>query len=292
MSIIDLHMHSIYSTDGEFTPEELVRRCRDKNLKVVSLTDHNSIKGVPEMIALGQKQGIHVLSGIELDVTFNQVNLHLLGYGIAEDERYHEYENIIAEQELKASAFKIDMIHELGIPFSKEKVLELSRGGIVTGEMIGEAAILEENKDHPLLKPYFPGGDRSDNPYVNFHWDFFAQGKPAYVPIAYMSLSQGISLILDTGGIPVFAHPGQNIGLNQALLEEIIQEGIHGIEAYSSYHNDETTAFYVRKAKEHNLLITAGSDFHGKTKPAISLGAPVPPGEDEKILENISTFFS
>lgn len=292
MSIIDLHMHSTYSTDGEFTPEELIRRCLDKNLKVVSLTDHNSIKGVPKMIYLGQKRGIHVLSGIELDVTFKEVNLHLLGYGIAEDERYHEYEKIIAEQEIKASGFRMDMIRELGIPFSTEKVLELSRGGIVTSEMIGEAAIIEENKDHPLLLPYFPGGERSDNPYVNFHWDFCAQGKPAYVPIAYMSLSQGISLILDTGGIPVLAHPGQNIGLNEALLKEIIQEGIHGIEAYSSYHNADTTAFYVKKAKEHNLLITAGSDFHGKTKPAIPIGAPVPSGEDERILESISTFFS
>lgn len=292
MTILDLHMHSMHSADGEFTPLELIRRATSKNLKVVSLTDHNSIKGVAEMIRLGKKQGIHVISGIELDVTFNDVNLHLLGYGIAEDSRYYDYENIIVEQELKASNFKIEKIHELGIPFSDDLVFELSKGGIVTGEMIGEAALVEENKDHPLLKPYFFGGERSDNPYVNFYWDYFSQGKPAYVPIAYMSLSQGISLILDTGGIPVFAHPGQNIGKNQDLFKEIIQQGIHGIEAYSSYHDEATTEFYVKMAKDHDLLITAGSDFHGKNKPSISIGAPVGTREGEKILESITTFFS
>ena len=107
-----------------------------------------------------------------------------------------------------------------------------------------------------------------------------------------MDLSQAISLILDTGGIPVFAHPGQNIGMNQELLEEIIHEGIHGIEVYSSYHDHETTKFYLAQAREHDLIITAGSDFHGKNKPSIELGAPVSNEEANKILENISSFFS
>ncbi len=292
MSIIDLHMHSNFSADGEFTPEELIRKCLGKGLKVVSLTDHNSIKGVSAMTSIGKKHGIQVISGIELDVTFKGVNLHILGYGIHEDLRYHEYEQSIIDQEILASNYKMEKIHELGIPFSEDLVFELSIEGVVTGEMIAEAALIEENKNHPLLKPYFPGGNRADNPYVNFYWDFFSQGKPAYVDITYMDLSQAISLILDTGGIPVFAHPGQNIGLNQTLLEEIIQEGIHGLEVYSSYHDVTTTDFYHRMAKEHNLLLTAGSDFHGKNKPAIKIGAPVTKEESLIILENISNFFS
>ncbi len=292
MRIIDLHMHSNYSADGDFTPEELIKKCYGKGLKVVSLTDHNSIKGIPEMVSFGHKQGINVITGIELDATFNGINLHILGYGIHDDPRYHDYEAAILEQEIAASNFKMNKIHELGIPFSEDRVFELSLEGVVTGEMIAEAALMEENQGHPLLKPYFPGGDRSDNPYVNFYWDFFSQGKPAYVDITYMDLSEAISLILDTGGIPVFAHPGQNIGMNQSLLEEIIHEGIHGLEVYSSYHDEATTAFYLTQAKENNLLITAGSDFHGKNKPSIKLGAPVSDEESLKILENISTFFS
>ncbi len=292
MTNIDLHMHSNHSADGDFTPEELIKKCYGKGLKVVALTDHNSIKGVTEMVSSGKKHGINVISGIELDATYNGVNLHILGYGIHDDPRYHEYEAAIIEQEIAASNFKMEKIHELGIPFSEDKVFELSIEGVVTGEMIGEAALVEENKEHPLLKPYFPGGNRSDNPYVNFYWDFFSQGKPAYVDITYMDLSQAISLILDTGGIPVFAHPGQNIGMNQELLEEIIHEGIHGIEVYSSYHDHETTKFYLAQAREHDLIITAGSDFHGKNKPSIELGAPVSNEEANKILENISTFFS
>lgn len=292
MSILDLHMHSKYSADGDFTPEELIKKCYGKGLTVVSLTDHNSIRGVPEMVASGQKYGIHVISGIEFDVTFKGVNLHILGYGIQDDLRYHEYEEIIKTQEIAAGTYRIQKIQELGIPFSKDRVHELAVEGIITGEMIAEAALVRENQGHSLLKPYFPGGERADNPYVNFYWDFFSQGKVAYVEIAYMDLSQAISLILETGGIPVFAHPGQNIGRESSLLEEIIQEGIHGVEAYSSYHDEQTTAFYLAKAREHNLLITAGSDFHGKTKPAINIGAPVLNKEGLAILENLSTFFS
>ena len=71
------------------------------------------------MVSSGKKHGINVISGIELDATYNGVNLHILGYGIHDDPRYHEYEAAIIEQEIAASNFKMEKIHELGIPFSR-----------------------------------------------------------------------------------------------------------------------------------------------------------------------------
>jgi predicted metal-dependent phosphoesterase TrpH len=99
-----------------------------------------------------------------------------------------------------------------------------------------------------------------------------AQGKLAYVEVEFVSAKEAIQHIKDAGGLSVFAHPGNNIGMNEALLEEILALGIDGIEVYSSYHNEEKTQFYREKALAHHLLMTLGSDFHGKSKPAIKLG--------------------
>ena len=148
--------------------------------------------------------------------------------------------------------------------------------------MIAEVALEDKrNDDNELLKPYRAGGSRSDNPYVNFYWDFCSQGKPAYVDIEYMTLREAISLVKKSGGIAVFAHPGANIKTDIEKLEGIVACGIDGIEVYSSYHNKETIQFYKEQAERFNLIKTMGSDFHGKIKPAIKLGNMVCEEEED-----------
>lgn len=131
----------------------------------------------------------------------------------------------------------------------------------------------DENKNNPLLAPYYPNGSRSDNPYVNFYWDFCSQGKPAYVPVHYMSLANAVTLIRRAGGIAVLAHPGNNIHENLSLLKGIVEQGVSGIEVYSSYHTAKQTEFYRNQAKLLGLAMSCGSDFHGKTKPKIMVGS-------------------
>ena len=111
----------------------------------------------------------------------------------------------------------------------------------------------------------------SDNPYVNFYWEFCSQGKPAHVPTKLPSLKEVIKIIKDDNALAIFAHPGNNIKENEKLLHEIMDKGLDGLEAYSSYHNHKQTEFYINKAEENNWLITCGSDFHGKNKPAVKL---------------------
>ncbi len=107
---------------------------------------------------------------------------------------------------------------------------------------------------------------------MNFYWDFCSQGKPAYVPIQFLGLNEAIQLIRKARGIAVLAHPGINIGKDQKILEGIVSSGIDGLEVYSSYHDESMVAFYVKQAEKFYILKTMGSDFHGKTKPAIKLG--------------------
>ena len=139
--------------------------------------------------------------------------------------------------------------------------------------MFGEVLLNDPRyQEHPLLKPYREGGTRSDNPYVNFYWDYYSQGKPCYTKIIYPSLKETIDLIKNHGGTVVLAHPGNNLKGQFEVFDEMVALGVEGVEAFSNYHSLETVNYFYDAGKKHNLLITCGSDFHGKTKPAIELG--------------------
>lgn len=228
--MIDLHMHSRYSEDGEYTPLELVDQCAQRGVRIMSVTDHNCAKANEEAQKAAKEKGILYIPGIEIDCTYQKVNFHVLGYGI----------------DFQSGDF---------------------------------TAIEKYIADHPLLQPYRPGGERSDNPYVNFYWDYYAQGKPCYAKIDYPAMEDMIDMIHRNHGAAVLAHPGVNLKDRKYLLEPLLKLGIDGIEAFSSYHSPEQAKKYYETAYIHNLPITCGSDYHGKTKPSIAIGqhnCPIP----------------
>lgn len=279
-------MHSAYSDDGEFQPKVLVDLCLDRKIKFFSIADHNCAKGVNEAKAYCRGKNIEIIPAVELDCTFENTDLHVLGYGI--DYRspvFNEIEQNIILQEQTASKKRMESIRKLGIDFSDGVIETLSRNGIVTGEMIAEAAMrFDRNHINPLLKPYYENGYRCDNPYVNFYWDYCSQGKPAYVKVNYISLQKAIKVVEENGGIPVLAHPGNNVKEHSDLLDSIVSCGIKGIEVYSSYHSKKQVSFYKDFAIKHKLLLTCGSDFHGKTKPGISIGCSDCENNEEDIV--------
>lgn len=292
MSYIDLHMHSNYSDDGEFEPQELVDLCLKNKIKYFSIADHNSVKGIKEAKEYCTCKDIEIIPSIELDCTIEKVNLHVLGYGINyEQQIFHEIEENILHQEQTASKKRMKLIRELGIDFSDEVIASLSRNGVVNGEMIAEAA-MEFDKEHknPLLMPYYENGSRSNNPFVNFYWDYCAQGKPAYAEVKFIDLKEAINIINESGGIPVLAHPGNNVKENINILQDIISCGIKGIEVYSSYHSKEQMEFYKEFALKNKLILTCGSDFHGKTKPSISIGGTDCENKEELIISELKEF--
>jgi len=274
MGWLDLHMHSNISNDGEFSPQKLMELCSENSIKVAALADHNSVRGIKDAKIHADKLGIKLISAIELDCSFKDVDLHILGYGIDPDyPSFTKVEKDVEAQEIATSQKRMELVKSMGISFDYAEVMNLSPNGAVTGEMIAEAALKDENnKDNVLMRPFYPGGNRSDNPYVNFYWDFCSKGKGAYVPMKFISLLDAIQLIRDAGGIPVLAHPGNNVKENEELLKYIILSGIVGMEVYSSYHSPAQIQFYSKQAEKYNIVKTIGSDFHGKTKPSIKLG--------------------
>ena len=286
--MLDLHMHSIYSEDGDLTPEQLVQLCAGAGVDMMSVSDHNSIRANAAAAAAAKAAGICYIPGIELDCRYKGLNFHVLGYGISDasgdftaiDEGMERQYRELAMESLKKTC-------DLGFHVTVEEMRRVSQWSIYpdrwTGERFAEVLLNKpEYADHPALAPYRPGGARSDNPYINFYWDYYAQGKPCYVEMKFPAMERALELIRDNGGVAVLAHPGNNLRGHEELFGEIMDLGFGGVEAFSSYHAPERSTFFCRLAREKNKFCTIGSDFHGRLKPAISLGGVSFPAEIER----------
>ncbi len=277
MSWLDLHMHSRISGDGEFAPGKMMELCQKAGVRVAAIADHNSIRGLSEAAKAAEKYAVTLIPAVELDCQHNGINLHVLGYKIdyqAHAKIFDEIEQEIFQQEKIASVKRLQKIREMGIFIDEEKVYQLvGKDRVIEVESMVYVAMQDtRNCHHPLLQPYFPGGMRSDSPFVNFYWDYFSQGKPSYVHVEFIRLAEAVAVIEKAGGVAILAHPGNNIGRKETLLHEIIEAGVKGVEVYSSYHDLLTIDFYKSMTEKYKLLTTAGSDFHGRAKPSIRLG--------------------
>lgn len=106
-------------------------------------------------------------------------------------------------------------------------------------------------------------------PYLNFYLDYLAGGRPASIPIRFISTPEAIQFVRSLGGIPILAHPAQ---VKDERLLELIGVGLEGIEVYSSYHGTEDEDYFKGVCDRFGLLMTAGSDFHGREiKPNVPL---------------------
>jgi len=120
---------------------------------------------------------------------------------------------------------------------------------------------------------------------VNFYWDYYSQGKPCYVHLDFPTLGDAILMIHKNGGKAILAHPGKSLKGRLELIKEITDLGLDGIEVFCSYHNEEIAKQLYEMAVELDLIVTCGSDYHGKTKPAVTLGG-YPCWIPSKELEN------
>lgn len=276
--MIDLHIHSNYSDDGEFTPLELVEQCGAQGVELMAITDHNCARAAGEAKEAARERGLRYLAGIEIDCTFEGANFHMLGYGIDDaSPDFLEVEENIRVQVREASLEMLEKTRKLGFLVEEWEMRRLSEKSrwpdSWTGEMFAEVLLAKpEYKEHPLLMPYREGGSRADSALVNFYWDFYSQGKPCHADIRIPDMRKVLDIIHHNHGLAVLAHPGVNLKGREQLLEGIAALGIDGIEAFSSYHTPEQALKRMEQARTYGLFFTCGSDYHGKTKPSISLG--------------------
>lgn len=274
MAKIDLHMHSIISIDGELDPGEVVRRAAARGLEAIALTDHNSVRGVAGASEQAGRLGIRLAKGVELDCRLGERNLHLLAYNIdVSAPVFADIEEEILDQEQRYSGRRMEIFHQMGLKFDDSRVCASNPYGLAVTEDIAREALNEPANDGcELLKPYRPGGQRCDNPYVNFYWDFASQGEPAYLAVKYRSFEELNRAVLDMGGVTVIAHPGATVGRDEEAIRYMVGCGVRGLEVFSSYHTAQQRAYYGDLAGRLGIAATAGSDFHGKSKPGLMPG--------------------
>lgn len=283
---VDLHMHSCFSHDGELTPYELIEKLHDANITIAALCDHDSVKGVDEMLSLAPKYDITIIPGIEFTTIFEGLEVHLLGYGI---DIHHSYFQTIGEHVKKLMN---DALHERVLKFEtkykihidEEKCLREANGSNPFYNIVDSMILDPANKDIEDFQDYLPGGKRCSPRPVNFYWDKCQPGSDLYVPVNYPGFTETVKIIHDAGGLAVLAHPWKPFYQKEELLLKARQAGIDGMEAYSNYHEPEHNLYYEAYCKQHDLLITCGSDFHGKKKPDIHLGRYGYPKDDQSEL--------
>ncbi len=271
----DLHIHSRYSNDGEFGIREVLEKCFENGIDIFSITDHNSVKGSREATNLAAAyQNIGFIPGIEIDCNFQGTDLHLLGYQVNLDgDEFDDLERGVRQNYLDAVPQMIHNLQQLGIEIDREELMQRSGGEPPSGELFAELLLEKpEQQLNSLLLPYLPEGARSDMPLINFYLDFFAQGKPAYVKIEHLDFKEAIELVRDQGGIPIVAHPGLNLKDREEVVNELLDLGAAGLEVFNNYHSHKQAAFFARVTTKRGALMTCGSDFHGNTKPRISVG--------------------
>lgn len=259
--IADLHTHSTAS-DGQYTPEELVRLAKERGIDVLALTDHDTLDGAAAAVSAGEALGIRVLPGVELGAAEYE-NLHILGYGVAPDAA--ELAGLCGKFKAARDERKfriVDYLREKGCGLSLEEVEEIAGGNIIGRPHFAQAMVrrgyVETNRE--AFDRYLDTAE-------------YHQKVKRFKAGAQTCLGA----IKSAGGKASLAHPYQ-LALEDEALEALVRRlkdwGLDAIECYYPRHTPEQTAAYLRLAEKYGLHVTGGSDFHGeRVKPDIRLAA-------------------
>jgi predicted metal-dependent phosphoesterase TrpH len=243
---IDLHMHSTFS-DGNHTPTELVQMAVEKRLAAISLTDHDSVDGLPEAMQAGSENGLEVIAGVELSCEFRGRDLHVLGYGVdPHDQPFRDALDKFCQTRHTRGIRIIEKLNALGVNIDPAEVLAKAGEGALGRPHI--AAVLVEKGVVSRT------GEAFDK--------YIAEGGPAYVPKYKMSPREAVDQIRAAGGLAFIAHPGIFLE-NESELYDLIAEGFDGVEVYHPTHTQSRAEELKRIAEQKGLLVSGGSDFHG-----------------------------
>ncbi|MEN8253927.1 MAG: PHP domain-containing protein [Verrucomicrobiota bacterium] len=258
--MIDLHTHSIYS-DGTNTPAELVAMAERHGLKALALTDHDTVAGIPELLAAAENSSVKAVPGIELSAEWERGAMHVLGYFIdhanpALLERIERLRKGRDERNVEI----LKKLNRLGYRLLWEDVeRQAGKEGVVGRPHI--AAALVERGHMKSKKAVFEL--------------LLAKGRPGYVDRERFSAEKCIDFIRQAGGIAVLAHPA-TIHLPDGQLRTLVgglkEHGLGGIEAYYAEHRPENIRKFAGWAEELDLVCTGGTDYHGMNTPDLKLG--------------------
>ena len=241
---VDLHTHSTFS-DGILTPTQLIGRAIDKKYSVTSLTDHDTVDGLDELIEAASKKGIKVIPGIELS-SYAEHEIHILGYGIKyKDDAFIKALERSKECRVERNLQLQKKLKEVGVDLFDFDFGVKNFGRVKIAKLM-------------IQKGYVSSIDEAFNKYL---------GKDgiAYVKGDRLTPKDAVKTIVDNGGVAVIAHPKKlfMIGELEPLIEELKPVGLGGLECYYPGHSMGEVQLFTTYASKYHLVATGGSDYHG-----------------------------
>jgi predicted metal-dependent phosphoesterase TrpH len=270
--IIDLHIHSKTCSDGNLSVEEIIEEAKARNIELMSITDHDAIGCQNQARTLAQKNGIHYVHGVELNITFSHpkfrngkpVSLDLLGYQFDTNNKAltSKLQQIAEYREERAAK----ILEKLNTEFKKEGLNKLTKNDLTE---------IQNSADGVLGRPHIADYLVRKKVVQNRQEAFDKYLVKCNVPKYPLYLEEASSLLRNAGGIAVLAHPNDPHGTSLAKLTKSLQEQtdiiedsmltyLDGVECWHSRNTAETTDHYVNFAKKHGLTMTGGSDCHQK----------------------------
>lgn len=251
--LVDLHIHS-YASDGTYTPQEIIDKAMAKDISIIALTDHNTMKNSKEISLLAEQNGITAINGIELDTVLNDEKYHVLGLKVDYDnkELLDLGKNTKSEMMANNRLLIEKMCHDypqLSLNEYDEYIYDRTRGGWESINYLFDKGISSSQID-------------------GLH--YYGKYIPADVWLEFPPMSAVINTIHAANGYAILAHPGEYFydaePTEQQLttfLNNMRDAGIDGIECFYPSHSDFFTETCVKWCNENNLMITAGCDCHG-----------------------------
>jgi predicted metal-dependent phosphoesterase TrpH len=265
---IDLHTHSTAS-DGALDPTELIARAADRGVRIQALADHDTLLGVAEAIAEGERRGVRVIPATELNTESEWGDVHVLAYFVdPNDAALEEKLRWLRENRGRRIEGMVEKLTALGYAVSLERVREIAKGGSLGRPHLAQA-LFEAG--------HVPTYDSAFNTLIS-------KDSPAYVSRVGLAPLEAVSLARKHGGVPSLAHPGTVEGLER-LLPQLIDAGLVGMECYYPSHSPAFTAQCLRLCRRYGLVTTGGSDFHGRGEHGSDLGGVFVPPECIEALE-------
>ena len=267
---IDLHIHTKTGSDGNLPIEEVFQEAKNRNIDLISITDHDSIDCQERAIALARKHGMSYITGVELNVTFHypegnkDVSLDFLGYGydIGNQELKSKIQLMKEHRERRAR----QILENLNLEFEKEGIEKFTEEDLRK---------IEDSVDGVFGRPHIANYLMEKGIVKDKQEAFDKYLVKCDVPKYPLSLAEASKLIRNAGGALVHAHPNDPHGTSLVkitrdleeqteVIEKYMLQYIDGVECWHSRHDQKATAHYIEFARKHNMLMTGGSDCHQK----------------------------
>lgn len=265
---VDFHIHSTAS-DGVKNPREIVGMARERSVSMISITDHDTMDGLLEGAEAAMDTGVHFVPGIEFSVDLEPGGLtaHLLAYFPGADSRtllegptpLTEAIDFVQGGRSRRNPRILEKLRASGIYILMSDVREICDGDVVGRPHIAEAMV---NAGYVgSMKEAFNR--------------FLGKGRPAYVERDRLPIERAMDVIKGAGGLPVMAHPGYiplDCDCLRALFYRLKNIGLAGVEVHYPTHSRVMVQFLGSLAGELDLLVTGGTDYHGRDNEAATLG--------------------